>query len=146
MESILAEIILSGNLYKRSDFVTLVCNKLDYNLLKYNDLYEKIKKSDKGFWAKELDYEDYLLSKDKINDMIILKDLIFEKDYIFSIDLNEDLNIYQKYLYFSTSGIMKCMSNSTELYLENIAYINRKYKYYLDELHFINIHINLVEL
>ena len=35
MESMIAELVLSGNLYKRSDFVIMMCNRLDYNLLNY---------------------------------------------------------------------------------------------------------------
>ncbi len=146
MESMIAELVLSGNLYKRSDFVIIMCNRLDYNLLKHNELYEKLRKPDKGFWAKELIYEDYLLSKDKINNMIMQKELLFEQDYNFIVEQCEETGMSYKYLYFSTAGILKCISNRTSMYLKNIKYINMQYKYYLDELHSINIHINTVEL
>jgi hypothetical protein len=155
MNDFIAELVISGVYKQKYDFITSACIRIDSNLLSYIDLYKVL-----GKWSKNKDvsgnkinsfnceydqWSNFFVDRSKIVLMMKNQDLELNKDYIFYIDKNEDIeennieNIGE--LYLSSSGVDKILSYSSVSSVDSIRNIAYKYKYYLDNLFYLNMNV-----
>lgn len=136
MDSAVAELVLSGVFYKKTDFVVYVCQKSCPDLLSYINLFEELKgnKTNKRYLLK--DWIFFLKSKEEVDGLIKSKNLIMEKD--FWVEENEE---GESELLLSANSLYRLLSEDSIDCLSQVKYIYEEYKYYLDNLLYLNINI-----
>jgi len=147
MITTVADLVLSGVFLKKQDFVMRICSIQYRHLIPYISFYDNLV-NNKDFWM-SLDDNEFLLNKLDILVMVKNKHFRYNNDYVY---LDEEFNVIEnpsthdakKYLYISSIGAYKCMTDLTRECIENLNYINSEYKYYLDDLLYLNINIKSV--
>lgn len=136
MNSSVAELVLSGVFYKKTEFVIYVCQKSYPRLLNYINLFEEIRKNREGRRYKAREWLYFLKTKEEIEYMIASKQILKEKD--FWLENNED----DENLILSGKTFMKLINEDSMDCVGQIKYVSEKYKYYLDNLLYLNINIH----
>lgn len=141
MDSAVAELVLSGAFYKKTEFVIYVCQKSYPELLNYIHLFEEIRKNREGRRYKASEWLYFLKTKEEIQDMVISKQLLKEKD--FWLERNEDDT--EENLILSGKTFVKLLNEDSLDYVSQLKYVYEKYKYYLDNLLYLNINIHSLD-
>lgn len=147
MNSFIAELVISGIYKQKYDFITSACVRINHDLLNYIDLYKVL-----GKWSKnntfncEYDqWSNFFVDRSKIVLMIDSRELELNKDYIFRAGENEvsGSGVYSNrdYLYLSHQGVNKVLNYSSMSSIDSIRTIAYKYKYYLDNLFYLNMNV-----
>ncbi len=133
MESIIAELVLSGTIYKKTDFVLYICRKCCVHLLDYIHLYEELhkhKSKSKYFYNLE-DWLSFIKSKEDIENMTLDKLIVENRDF----SIIDDIHMYNSY------GFEKLLTEDCLFFLRQLNYIYEEYKYYLEDLHELNTEV-----
>lgn len=136
MDSAVAELVLSGVFYKKTEFVIYVCQKSCPELLNYINLYEELRgnKPNKRYIANNWIF--FLKSKEEVGELIKSKHLMLDKD--FWIEENEE---GESDLVLNTKSFYRLLNEDSIDCLSQVKYIYEEYKYYLDNLLYLNINI-----
>ena len=137
MDSSVAELVLSGVFYKKTEFVIYVCQKSYPKLLNYIHLFEEIRKNREGRRYKAGEWLYFLKTKEEIEDLVRSKQLLKEKD--FWLEKNEDEG---EDLILNGKTFTRLLNEDSLDYVSQIKYVYEKYKYYLDNLLYLNINIH----
>jgi len=153
MDTVISEMILSGVMYTKHQFISHICIKCFKHLCPYICIFEVLKRKknnlkinfnikDNSFVEDEdgINWSDLLIDIDSIKKYIREGCLKQNKHYnIFSND-NCDL-IYS----FNSKSLEFILNTDSFNYINCIKYISQEYKYYLDNMMDININIRQLE-
>lgn len=146
MNSFIAELVVSGIYKQKYDFITSACIRINNDLLGYIDLYKVL-----GKWSKNnavnsfnCEYEQwayFFVDRSKIVSMLKNQQLELNKDYTFYSNEDDLDSDEYKELFLSSSGVNKILSLKSLDSLDSIQTITYKYKYYLDNLFYLNMNV-----
>lgn len=157
MNNFIADLVISGFYKNKQNFITSACLYLDSELLNYIDLYKLVNKWSKKykennvnkFYCDYNQWSNFFVDRNKIVSMMDNKELELNKDYIFysnediakeEIDTNTNIEGSKK-LFLSSNGVNKVLSLKSLRFIESIRNIAYNYKYYLDNLFYLNMNV-----
>lgn len=155
MNNFVADLVIAGIYKNKQDFITSACLYLDVDLLSYINLYKSVNKWSKKYKEVNVnrfdcDYKqwsNFFVDRNKILSMMDNQDLELNKDYTFytAEGIDGDNNISNsegpKDLLLSSNGVNKILSLKSLDSIESIQNIAYNYKYYLDNLFYLNMNV-----
>lgn len=140
MDSDIAYFVINNIYLDKQEFLFRICQKNFTHLIKYIDLENKIHKMNQKnikFWfikeewgiemAKSFSYEKSIENID------------YNYTTIFQESSEEDVDVEIETKQFSTKFLKLNSNNECKYALDNISYIKEKYRYYIENLNYLNI-------
>jgi hypothetical protein len=144
MNSFIAELVIFGIYKQKYDFISSACIRINHDLLSYIDLYKVLGKwSNNNTFNCEYDqWSNFFVDRNKIMTMMKNQELELNKDYTFrtdELDVVSDSGV--NCLYLSHQGVNKVLTYSSISSIDSIKNIAYTYKYYLDNLFYLNMNV-----